>query len=88
MTIAHQRFTVKVDVPDSEVLMQSDPSSRVKASQTPRAELPAEAQVIADRMKNDLQRLRNAPLPSDDDLPPLTQKQLDRMAAFAQRESR
>lgn len=88
LKFAHHRFTVKVDVPDSEVLMQSDTASHIEASQTPHAGLPAEVQAIAERMKDDLQRLRNAPLPPDDELPPLTQKQLDRMAAFALREDR
>lgn len=41
---------------------------------------------MAKAMEEKLDRVRNAPLPADEDLPPLTQKQSDRMEAFALRD--
>jgi hypothetical protein len=37
-------------------------------------------------MADRLERIRNAPLPPDEQLPPLTQKQYNRMEAFAFRD--
>jgi hypothetical protein len=39
-------------------------------------------------MRNRLDAIRNAPLPPDDELPELTAKQRERIAAFALREDR
>ena len=50
--------------------------------------LPAEAQALADQMEIELDQIRNAALPPDHALPPLTEKQHSRLDAFTLREDR
>jgi hypothetical protein len=48
--------------------------------------LPPEVAASAKAMEARIDAIRNAPFPDDLDLPPLTKKQLDRIAAFALRD--
>ncbi|MBI5017684.1 MAG: antitoxin family protein [Deltaproteobacteria bacterium] len=64
---------VTIEVPDDEV---AGPSQLAY-------ELSPEAQVIAKAMTAELDEIRAAPLPPDEELPPLSTKQQERMAAFA-----
>jgi hypothetical protein len=73
--LKHGKFRVIVTVPDDEVEVQGDAYT-----------LPPEVLAMAKAMEEILDRIRNAPPPADEDLPPLTQKQLDRIEAFALRE--
>lgn len=70
--LKHGKVRVIVTVPDDEVEEQDDAYT-----------LPPEVLAMAKAMDEKLDRIRNAPLPADEDLPPSTQKQLDRMEAFA-----
>lgn len=51
-------------------------------------DLPKEVVEEADRMRARLDAIRNAPLPPDDELPPVSDKSMERMRAFALREDR
>ncbi|HBA67479.1 MAG TPA: hypothetical protein DCZ48_15160 [Methylococcaceae bacterium] len=73
--LKHGKVRVIVTVPDDEVEVQDDAYT-----------LPPEVLAMAKAMEEKLDRIRNAPPPADEDLPPLTQKQLDRIEAFALRE--
>ena len=81
---AHQRFTVRIDVPDDIIVTHevSQSEGHARTSYTLPPEVAALSQAMADR----LERIRNAPLPPDEQLPPLTQKQYNRMDAFAFRD--
>jgi hypothetical protein len=48
--------------------------------------LPPEVAASVMEMEARIDAIRNAPFPDDLDLPPLTKKQLDRIAAFALRD--
>lgn len=73
--LKHGKVRVIVTVPDDEVEVQDDAYT-----------LPPEVLAMAKAMEEKLDRIRNAPPPADEDLPPLTQKQLDRIEAFALRD--
>ena len=60
-----------VTVPDEELAPQANPYS-----------LPPEVLQRAAEMRNRLDAVRHAPLPPDEELPQITTKQLDRIAAF------
>lgn len=68
---------VLVNVPDEEIDYQAPPYN-----------LPPEVIEQARVMREELDAIRNAPLPPDDELPEITAKQRERMAAFALREDR
>ena len=71
---------ITIQVPDEEVIahpMEAAPPARP---------LPPEAEAYARAMEERLDRIRNAPWPDGADLPPLTQKQLERTEAFALRD--
>ncbi len=75
LRLRHQRIKVVVEVPDMEI----DDSSYLP---TP------EAQKIADEIDKQIDAALNAPLPINEDLPALTEKEKSRIAAFALREDR
>lgn len=74
------RIHLVVQIPDEEIITETLPQSK------PTYELPPEVLALALAMEEKLDRVRNAPLPADEDLPPLTPKQLERMEAFALRD--
>ena len=74
-----ERFRVEVEVPDEEVEGCSAPES--ESSDLPEG-LSQQAREMLDR----LAAIRNAPLPPEDELPELTEKQQERIEAFALRE--
>jgi hypothetical protein len=82
--LAIKHAFVTIQVPDDEVadnlLVTQEAGSR------PTYSLPPEVVELAKAMEERLDRIRNAPLPDDTDLPPLSQKQLDRIEAFALRD--
>ncbi len=78
LNLKHQVMTIQV--PDEEVI--ANPMEAVQ----PAYRLPPGADVYARAMQERLDRIRNAPWPDEAELPPLTQKQRDRMEAFALRD--
>jgi hypothetical protein len=72
------RIHLVVQIPDEQIVT---PSKR-----QPAYELPPEVLAQALAMEEKLERVRNAPLPADEDLPPLSEKKLARIEAFAQRD--
>lgn len=73
----HQRVRLMVEVPDDEIATPPNPYN-----------LPTEVLERAAQMRSHLDAIRNAPLPSDDQLPPISAKTLERIDAFALREDR
>jgi hypothetical protein len=69
---------VIIAVPDEEIVA-NEPGHQNYS-------LPPEVETMAREMQERLAKIRNAPLPNDEDLPPLTQKQLDRIEAVAYRD--
>lgn len=66
-----------MNVPDEEI---GDPAESYN--------LPPEVFERAEKMRSRLDAVRNAPLPPDDQLPPVSAKTLERIEAFALREDR
>lgn len=75
---------VRVVIPDHEVDQQG--SSTAEQSEKAKARVPQGVQEASRKMKTRLDQIRTAPLPQDDVLPELTQRQHERMEAFALRE--
>lgn len=73
----HDNFRLIVNVPDEELL-----SGNAMHSMAPEVIQRARA------MRERLDAIRNAPLPPDDELPELTEKQIERIAAFELRKDR
>lgn len=76
---------VTIQVPDEEI------AANAPESVAPRQKsyaLPPEVQALAERMTAELEGILDAPFPSDEALPPLSQKHIDCIAAFATREDR
>lgn len=74
---------VTIQVPDEEIAANA---SVILEMKQPHYVLPQEVQALAKEMEERLDRIRNAPMLDDTDLPPLNQKQLDRIEAFAVRD--
>ncbi len=97
LRLRHQRIKVVVEVPDMEIddsSYQPTPEAQRIADEIDKqidaalnAPLP---QVVekATAMRDKLDAIRNAPFPPEDELPELTEKQLDRIDAFKLREDR
>jgi len=77
LRLKHQRIKVTVEIPDAEI--EKDPSPY---------HLPPEVVDMANKMEKETDEILNAPLPLNEALPELTEKQLDRIEAFALREDR
>lgn len=75
--LKHDRVRLLVTVPDEEIIPIDNPYN-----------LPPEVIERARTMRENLDAIRNAPLPPDEELPEITEKQLDRIAAFELREDR
>lgn len=75
----HQRFRVVVNLPDHEVehAEQPDPSL---------ANIPADLLARAQATLSRMEAIKNAPLPVDENIPELTERQLERVEAFALRD--
>ncbi len=73
----HERLNLVVSVPDDEIVYYSNPYN-----------LPQEVIDLAAQMTERMDKIRNAPLPPDDQLPSVTAKTLERIEAFALREER
>jgi len=83
--LKHSRVRLVVEIPDEEIATsKTDAVRKEMASYV----LPPEAQALAEQMEVELDRIRNASLPPDDELPALSEKQKSRIAAFALREDR
>jgi len=79
LRLKHERIRVMVTVPDHEV-------DAIHSSDLSLFDLPAE---VVERAKATLARMeaiKNAPIPADETLPELTEKQMERLAAFALRD--
>ena len=75
---------VTIQVPDEEIANTVPHASEEVAR--PTYSLPPEAAAYSEQLKERLDRIRNAPLPDDASLPPLTQKQIERIEAFSLRD--
>lgn len=78
LQLRHERLRLLVEVPDEELVTPMSTTHN----------LPPEVLAHAQVMRNKLDAIRNAPLPPDDKLPELTEKQLERIGAFELREDR
>lgn len=78
LQLRRQYLRLLVEVPDEE-LVTPIPNTY---------SLPPEVLAQAQAMRDQLDAIRNAPLPPDDELPELTAKQRERIEAFALRENR
>lgn len=78
LTLKHPVITIQI--PDEEVI------AHPMAAVPPAHSLPPEAEAYAQALAERLDWIRNAPFPDDAGLPPLTQKQRERMEAFALRD--
>ncbi|MFP4063573.1 MAG: hypothetical protein ACLFS2_12350 [Halochromatium sp.] len=80
LRLKRDTLTVIVEVPDEaiETAPQDDPCER----------LPPEVIARAKAMREALDAIRDAPPPPDDELPALSDKQRQRLDAFALREDR
>jgi hypothetical protein len=76
LQLRHERLRLIVEIPDEELITPMPPTYN----------LPLEVFARAQAMRDTLDAIRNAPLPPDDELPELTEKQRERIAAFALRE--
>jgi hypothetical protein len=76
LKLKHDRVRLVISVPDDEIEAVLRPVVSEDVVQRARA------------MREQLDAIRNAPLPPDDQLPDLTQKKLDRIKAFGLREDR
>ena len=71
LRLKHDHIRLVVTVPDDEIEPQANPHN-----------LPDEVLLRAAEMRARLDAARHAPLPPDEELPEITSKQLERMAAF------
>lgn len=71
LRLKHDHVRLVVTVPDEEVETQANPYN-----------LPPEVLQRAAEMRTRLDAVRHAPLPPDEELPEITAKQLERIAAF------
>lgn len=78
LQLRHERLRLVVEVPDEELVTPAPPAYN----------LPLEVLALAQAMRDKLDAIRNAPLPPDDELPELTEKQRERIEAFDLREDR
>lgn len=78
LQLKHERLKLVVEVPDEEVVISLSVLNP----------LPPEVLARAQAMRDNLDAIRNAPPPPDDELPELTEKQREWIAAFAWREDR
>ena len=75
----HQSFRVVVEVPEEEIL---DGASAMVL------DVPPEIRQHANRMRERLDQIRSLPQSHDAQLPPLSEKTIERIEAFKQREER
>ncbi|MEW6490799.1 MAG: hypothetical protein AB1578_23165 [Thermodesulfobacteriota bacterium] len=88
-----EQFPVRVEVPEDALAPGKGPHEAALAGEgagapKPAYELSPEARALAEAMTAELDEIRRAPIPPDEEFPPLSPKQLERMAAFALREDR
>ena len=77
MQFKHERFNLVVNIPDVEIVDTYNPYN-----------LPQEVIDLAAKMTEGMDNVRSALLPPNEQLPPITAKTFDRIAAFALREDR
>lgn len=75
--LKHKRIKVIVDVPDIEIDNSPMPY-----------DLSQEIVELASKLEQEMSSVRNALLPPEEELPVISEKQRQRMAAFALREDR
>lgn len=73
--LKHDNLRLIVNVPDEEIEADSNPFN-----------LPQEVIDRANATRARFDAIRNAPLPTDQELPEITEKQFERIEAFAMRE--
>jgi hypothetical protein len=83
----HGRVRLIVDLPEEAILAESITEAQAAEKPTYNTLAP-EVQALAEAMMERLERIRNAPLPPEEALPPLTEKQQERIEAYALRAQR
>lgn len=78
LQLRHEHLRLTVEVPDEELVTPAPATYN----------LPPEVLAHAQATRDKLDAIRNAPLPPDNELPELTEKQLERIEAFELREDR
>jgi predicted DNA-binding antitoxin AbrB/MazE fold protein len=81
-----RRKLVTIQIPDEELVEPRQPAS--PKSVFDKYNLSPEVRAMAEEMIAELDAIRNAPLPPDEELPPVSQKQIERFEAFALRDNR
>jgi hypothetical protein len=71
LQLKHAKLRLMVTVPDEEIVSTDNPYNQ-----------PAEVLERAKAMLERMEAIRNAPLPLDDEIQELTEKQLERIEAF------
>jgi len=79
LRLKHERVRLVVTVPDHEV-------EEVQPSDLNLSNLPADVVERAKAVRARMDAIKNAPVPADEELPELTDEQLERLAAFALRD--
>ena len=79
LRLKHERVRLLVTVPDHEV-------DEVQAQDLNVFNLPAEVVECAKATLAHMEAIKNAPIPADEALPELTEKQLERLEVFALRD--
>jgi hypothetical protein len=78
------RISIRVVVADDEVVLGAEGKPDLRGSG--KWGLPPDLEMESENLRERLDRIRNAPLPPEETLSPLTEKQKERMEAFAYRE--
>ncbi len=78
------RIRVRVEIPEHEIL--SDCHGRRRKTDDTGYTIPEAVKAASRKIKDRLDQIRNAPLAEGDALPELTQKQQERLEAFALRD--
>lgn len=81
-----KRQMVTISIPDEDIVEDVPLESREAVFD--RYKLSSEVRASAEKMLAELESIRNAAHPTDEELPPLTEKQKERFGAFSLREDR
>ena len=78
------RIRVRVEIPEDAIVPLSE--SQTESGEDTGYTIAESVKEKSREIKAKLDRIRNAPLPEEDELPELTEKQQERIEAFALRE--
>lgn len=78
------RVSMRVVVSDDEVMFVEAGEDEIKEAE--KSGVPPDLELESENLRERLDRIRNAPLPPEETLSPMTEKQKARIEAFADRE--